>query len=269
MNELLSILENINKQIEILTELQSLRMSFNETKTKLSSMESSMEDIKLARDKCSEYERIKSSIERNILELEEKLKNTQFTINSIQELSREQKELMTKYTTDKLILESVSPTTGIPLDFINYYIKEEMIGKVNDLLETVYHGRIKLLKSKTVINEDEFTIPYMKRNTIVSDISKASDGEKAIISLAFSLVLLNMTSGPYNILLLDEMDTTLDSASRAKYIELLEEFMKTIKAEQLFLISHNSMFDVYPVNVLMTSRSSINMSNADILDLTN
>ena len=66
------------------------------------------------------------------------------------------------------------------------------------------------------------------------------------------------------------MDTTLDQASRAKYIELLEQFMKTIKAEQLFLISHNSMFDVYPVNLLLTS--SVSMSSVDdseIIDLTN
>lgn len=267
LNELSSVSEEVSKQIEILTELQSLRNSFNETKSKLSSMESSMTDIKVARDKCAEYERNKQLVERKLLELEENLKNTQFAINSIQELRKEQRELMEKYTIDKLILESVSPTSGIPLDFINYYIKEEMIGKVNDLLEMVYHGKLKLLKSKTVINEDEFTIPYIKRNTVVSDISKASDGEKAIISLAFSLVLLNMTSGPYNILLLDEMDTTLDTASRAKYIELLEQFMKTIKSEQLFLISHNSMFDVYPVNVLMTSHSTLNMSNANVLDL--
>lgn len=268
LNELCSVSEEVVKQIEVLTELQNLRNSFNETKSKLSVMESGMKDIQETRDKCAEYERSKTMVESKIRELEENLKNTQFTISSINELHKEQRDLMTKYSMDKLILESVSPTTGIPLDFINYYIKEEMIGKVNELLDMVYHGKLKLLKSKTVIDEDEFTIPYMKRSTIVSDISKASDGEKAIISLAFSLVLLKMTSGPYNILLLDEMDTTLDTASRAKYIELLEQFMTTINAEQLFLISHNSMFDVYPVNVLMTSHSTINMSNANILDLT-
>lgn len=268
LNELEHVSEEVDKQIKILTELQTLRNSFNETKSKLATMESSMKDIQITRDKCAEYERTKTIIESKIRELEDNLKNTQFTISSINELHKEQRDLMTKYSMDKLILESVSPTTGIPLDFINYYIKEEMIGKVNELLDMVYHGKLKLLKSKTVIDEDEFTIPYMKRSTVVSDISKASDGEKAIISLAFSLVLLNMTSGPYNILLLDEMDTTLDTASRAKYIELLEQFMMTIHAQQLFLISHNSMFDVYPVNILMTSHSTINMSNANILDLT-
>ena len=267
LEELSTIATDIDIQVELLEKLQTLRESMKEVKSKLVSMESRMVSIDEARTTCSECEVQKRSIEKDISETESFLKNTEYTINSITELKKEQRELMEKYSIDKLILESVSPTTGIPLDFINYYIKEEMIGKVNELLDMVYHGKIRLLKSKTVINEDEFTIPYMKRSTVISDISKASDGEKAIISLAFSLVLLNMTSGPYNILLLDEMDTTLDTASRAKYIELLEQFMKTINSEQLFLISHNSMFDVYPVNVLLTSPSSLNMSSAVVLDL--
>ena len=263
-----SICSDINKQVDILKELESLRNEFNAVKSELSIMESKMGDIETARSRHKEYELKQSQIESNIRECEDRLKNTQLVISTIMDLQREQRELIDKYTKDKLILEAVSPTTGIPLDFINYYIKEEMIGKVNDLLDAVYHGRLRLVKSKTVISEDEFTIPYMKRGTLVSDISKASDGEKAIISLAFSLVLLNITAGPYNILLLDEMDTTLDTESRAKYIELLEQFMKTINAEQLFLISHNAMFDVYPVNVIKTSPSNVNMKNAQIKDLT-
>lgn len=268
LSELESICNDINGQVCILKQLESLRNEFNAVKSELAIMDSKMGDIEDARTRHKEYELQQSQIESSIRECEEQLKNTQLVISSITDLQREQRELIDKYSKDKLILEAVSPTTGIPLDFINYYIKEEMIGKVNELLDTVYHGRLKLIKSKTIINEDEFTIPYMKRSTLVSDISKASDGEKAIISLAFSLVLLNITAGPYNILLLDEMDTTLDTESRAKYIELLEQFMKTINAEQLFLISHNAMFDVYPVNVLKTSSSNVNMKNACIKDLT-
>lgn len=269
VQELESVQNEIKQQMEFLQELEELRKEFNQIKTELSSMESKMNSISQAREQYDDYERKKSEIERKIRETEIHLRNTQVTISSITDLQREQRQLIEKYTKDKLILDAVSPTTGIPLDFINYYIKEEMINKVNELLDTVYHGRLRLLKSKTVINENEFTIPYTKRGTVVADINKASDGEKAIISLAFSLVLLNITEGPYNILLLDEMDTTLDTESRAKYIELLEQFMKTIKAEQLFLISHNSMFDVYPVNLILTSQSSISKTeNSQIIDLT-
>ena len=266
--ELTSILEDVKKQVNLLTELDQERNKFNSVKSELSLMESKMQGISDAQEKCKEYEIQQNAINLQIVDYNEKLKNTDLMISTILNLQKEQRELIEKYSKDKLILEALSPTTGIPLEFINYYIKEEMIGKVNELLNKVYHGRLKLLKSKTIINEDEFTIPYVKRNTVVADISKASDGEKAIISLAFSLVLLNITAGPYNILLLDEMDTTLDTTSRSKYIELLEQFMKTIKAEQLFLISHNSMFDVYPVNVLMTSRTVVNMEHAHIKDLT-
>ena len=267
LEELKGIKVEVERQISLLEELEVLRSEFNSIKSELSVMESKMGNIEQARTQHDEYVLKKNSIESNLRQREEQLSNTQLTITSIQDLQKEQRDLIEKYSKDKLVLEAVSPTSGIPLEFINYYIKEEMIGKVNELLETVYHGRLKLVKSKTIINEDEFTIPYMKRGILVADISKASDGEKAIISLAFSLVLLNITAGPYNILLLDEMDTTLDTESRAKYIDLLEQFMKTISAEQLFLISHNSMFDVYPVNVLMTSQSTINMQNADVQKL--
>lgn len=267
LKQLEGVAEDVEKQITLLTNLDNVKSEFASVKSDLSTMENRMQKITDAQEKYTEYQANQASIKRQISEVEDQLKSTQLIISTIQDLKHEQRELMEKYSWDNLILESVSPTKGIPLEFINYYIKEQMIGKVNELLELVYHGKLKLSKSKTVINEDEFTIPYIKRGTVVKDISKASDGEKAIISLAFSLVLLNITAGPYNILLLDEMDTTLDVKSRAKYIELLEQFMKIIHAEQLFLISHNSMFDVYPVNVLLTSNSVVNMPNAHVINL--
>ena len=165
----------------------------------------------------------------------------------------------------------MSPTTGIPLDFIEYYIKEEIIGRINELLDSVYHGRLRLLKDEVVIDDSSFTIPYIKNNTtIVKDISKASDGERAILSIAFSLVLIQLSSNKYNIMLLDEIDTSLDTASRGKFIDLLESYMYTIKAEQLFLISHNNMFDSYPVCVLLTSEyQGLNYSEATMYKLCN
>ena len=269
LKEFENLSEEIQSQIKLLRILQCLRSEFNSIKSELSVMESKMSGIEQSRQQYNEYELKKSSTESSIRETEQQLRNTQLTIEAIKNLKSEQRELMEKYSKDKLILEAISPTKGIPIDFINYYIKGTLIDRVNELLDMVYHERLRLIKSKTTIDEEEFTIPYLKRNTTVSDISRASDGEKAIISLAFSLALLHITAGPYNILLLDEMDTTLDMESRAKYIELLEQFTKTIKSEQLFLISHNSMFDVYPVNILMTSKCVVNTRDkSSIVDLT-
>ena len=66
-------------------------------------------------------------------------------------------------------------------------------------------------------------------------------------------------------MLLDEMDTALDKYGRSKYIDIIEQYMKTINASQIFLISHNSMFDMYSVNVLQTTRSVTTLNEGAIV----
>ena len=147
-------------------------------------------------------------------------------------------------------------------------MKNQMIDKMNDLLDSVYHGGLVLLKDKMVIDDKEFKIPYKRRNTIVEDISNASDGERAILTITFSLVLIQLSLDKYNIMLLDEIDTSLDYNTRGKFLDLIERYMTIIGAKQLFLISHNNMFDTYPINVIMTSEQNIsNMKMANVIKL--
>ena len=77
-----------------------------------------------------------------------------------------------------------------------------------------------------------------------------------MMSLAFSLVLIRLVSKVYNVMLLDEMDAKLDKYGRSKYIDIIEQYMKTINAKQVFMISHNSMFDMYCVNALQTTKDA-------------
>ena len=119
-----------------------------------------------------------------------------------------------------------------------------------------------------IIDDKEFKIPYKRRNTIVEDISNASDGERAILTITFSLVLIQLSLDKYNIMLLDEIDTSLDYNTRGKFLDLIERYMTIIGAKQLFLISHNNMFDTYPINVIMTSEQNIsNMKMANVIKL--
>ena len=62
------------------------------------------------------------------------------------------------------------------------------------------------------------------------------------------LILLSLTK--YNIMLIDELDTTLDASTRAKFIGIIQNYMQLIHSDQVFLISHNNMFDMYRVNTL-------------------
>ena len=176
----------------------------------------------------------------------------------INSLEIEKETLMNKYSETVLIRDAVSPSKGIPVEFIDNVIRNQMIDSINELMHVAYPD-ITLIKDsdKLIIDDKEFTIPYKKNGVIIGDISEASDGERAMLSLAFSLVLIKLVSKVYNIMLLDEMDTALDKYGRSKYIDIIERYMKTIGASQIFLISHNSMFDMYDVNVLQTTEGII------------
>lgn len=236
------------------------------------------DSIRKMGDKINKIDGLKSALQearekelmytRTISELETQLRNAQITLTNINSLEQEEIEIRDKYDDVMEIRKAVSPVTGIPVEFIEYYVKSEMIDKMNTLLDSVYHGRLRLRGDLVTINDKEFLIPYQKNNTVVKDISKASDGERAILTFAFSLVLIQSSMGSYNIMLLDEVDTSLDHYGRSKFIGLLETFMETIRSEQLFLISHNNMFDAYPVNVIMTSEMNLsNMTNKSVIKL--
>ena len=65
----------------------------------------------------------------------------------------------------------------------------------------------------------------------------------------------------YNIMLLDEVDGALDDNNRKNFILVLDHLMKKIGAEQVFLITHNNMFDMYDVSTIDLSHVSNGLTN--------
>lgn len=258
----------IEKAIEAAKELEKSRSEISELRIQISAMESKSSEIEHLQFEISSLTKTKSDIGNELAILQKQKEEINLKIQTIAGLEREQFTLMEQYSDAESIRNAVSPAKGIPLEYIKKYIKGDLIQMVNELLELVYHGELSIDPRRVIIDETEFTIPYRRRGTLISDISQASDGERAVMSLAFSLSLARITSKRYNILLLDEMDTSLDSYSRGKYIDMIVAYMKLIKCHQVFLISHNSMFDNYPVNVLMTSDMSVsNIKKSNILKL--
>ena len=56
----------------------------------------------------------------------------------------------------------------------------------------------------------------------------------------------------YNIPLLDEVDAPIHAVEREKFLLILSEHFKKIHAEQAFIITHNDIFEGYPVNIITT-----------------
>ena len=50
---------------------------------------------------------------------------------------------------------------------------------------------------------------------------------------------MKRATGSYNVLLLDEIDAGLDDENRAAFLKMLGAQMATLKAEQVFMVSHN------------------------------
>ena len=70
------------------------------------------------------------------------------------------------------------------------------------------------------------------------------------------------------IMLLDEIDATLDISNREKFLHVLEMQIDMIHAEQVFVISHNDMFNAYPVDIVDTrNRTSSNAELASYIPI--
>lgn len=92
------------------------------------------------------------------------------------------------------------------------------------------------------VTPKEFTIKVQKDTFVKEDISKMSDGEKSIMSLATTLALNTVMLPEYNIFILDEMDATLSKENKRKFLDMVDNFAR-IKDLQIFAISHNEYYN--------------------------
>ena len=164
--------------------------------------------------------------------------------------------LLTEYNALKLLFEdadvikdALNSSKGIPLIFLQVYLKNCPI-MMNNLLDTIYNGELQI--EGFLIDENEFRIPFVKSGIKVPDIVMASQGESSFISIVLSLSLIIQSMTKYDIIGLDELDGPLDTKNREEFIKVLYTFIEQVKCEQVFLISHNNMFDNEPIDLILT-----------------
>ena len=162
------------------------------------------------------------------------------------------KQLVSDYDKNKVIYDdytqleyTLSNRTGLPLFIIDVYLRDTR--KIaNDLLDIVYEGDIYL--EKFVIEESDFRFPYVKNGVLIDDVSSSSQGEQSFFNMALSSALRVQRLSDYNIALFDEVDGAFDDSNRQKFIPVLEKQLELGNIRQAFLITHNQMFQKYPVD---------------------
>lgn len=175
------------------------------------------------------------------------LNRTEVSINSFNQLTKELKKFNKHYDKLTYTKDALSNKKGVPLIFIEMFLKEPR-EIANELLDIVYNGDIYL--DEFDLTADEFRMPFINKGKVIDDVKYASQGEIAFLKIALSFALSSQNLGGYNIMLIDEGDSTLDIAKREKYISVIERQGDIIQSEQTFAISHNNMFSTCPVDVI-------------------
>lgn len=233
LDELIIVSEYASKHDTIKSELQSYIESYEEVK-----------ELNKNRKKISDTIDI---ISFDLKKAENEYNNNEYRLTSYAELNDELSRYNKIYDDMTLVKRSLSSKEGIPLLYIQVYLKNIQT-VANELLDVIYDGVLTI--DNFNITADEFKIPYITKDSTVKDVVYASQGEKSFISLALSFALIYQSISQYNILLLDEIDSTLDTKNREKFIQILEKQLDMIDGEQIFLISHNNMFNMYPVDII-------------------
>ena len=273
INLLKSNIDDRNNELKTLSEnISNLKNDIEEYSIKLKEMESLkelMDNATEIENKLNEYTEMYNTfndISKELSEVSSDISMMQFDINKLnnelnefnykkkefKSLSKDLKKLNKKYDDLLYIRKSLSTKEGMPLYFIKIYLKNT--AKItNELLDIVYDGKLNI--DDFDISETEFSIPYFTKGKRLPDAVFASQGERSFISLALSFALSYQSLSRYNVMLLDEVDSTLDTNNRMKFISIIQKLMDMINGEQIFIITHNNMFDMYPVDIVSTTNS--------------
>lgn len=282
----------INSRTALMGQLDEVKETINSLNREISEKEASVsdyEDMVIAMEHEDEVEtefndlkskltlasqlslqiREKTSILNDLQFRKNKMSKThqdnEFRIENYKRYKKDLDELSSKFTDLEYLARALSSREGIPLIFIQAYLKD-IKDVANQLLDVVYDGDLHLEDFE--ITADEFGIPYSTKGTTVKDVIYASQGERSFISLALSFALTYKSISKYNIMLLDEIDATLDISNREKFLHVLEMQIDMIHAEQVFVISHNDMFNAYPVDIVDTrNRTSSNAELASYIPI--
>lgn len=249
-----NVLNLINKSEALTKDKEIYTARKEELEKSLSDIKQKELEVSSLKSQSMELQTSINIYTRDIKNIQNYLQTKQYNLQQYEELTKESTILNDKYEELSILREALSSNKGIPLLFIQLYLKNTRI-LANKLLQNVFEGDLEI--SEFVINEKEFKIPYTRHGIEVSDVVYASQGESSFLSIALSFALMQQSLKSYNVMLLDEIDATLDQANRNTFISILEQQLEEIGCEQVFMITHNNVFDNYPVDILRTSNTEI------------
>ena len=247
MNELNENIIECEKTLEVLNDTKDALELHEETEKEVEELGNTVETVKSLLDDMDKYVVDKNMVDKKIIEMNDILRKRRMALDQYNKIMKELSKYKEVYDDLVVIRDSLSSKSGIPLLYVEMYLKDT-VTIANELLDIVYDGDLYL--DKFDLSGDTFNIPFIKNGERIDDVIYASQGEQSFLSQAISFALSAQQLDKYNIVLLDEVDSTFDRENRERAIDVLEHQGENIHAEQMFVISHNDMYSQYPVDIL-------------------
>ena len=179
-----------------------------------------------------------SYVKQEIIIAENKLIDNKQLGSRINTIKEELKELNNKEVVLKVMMEELSPTSGLIAESINGFINS-FINNMNVFIKLVWSYDIAIQPFRIM---DDQTLDYkfsviVNNEEPINDVSMLSSSMQNIIDLAFKVTYmqyLNFTNYP---LTLDEFGRTFDTKHRIAAFDVVDNYLgKTF--QQLFIVSH-------------------------------
>ena len=235
------------RTIETYSELYETFMKHEELELELVNLKKDWDIFNSNSDEVKRLSIQLSQLKQEISFITKRIEDCRISLTQYKDLQKDLNTYSKIFDEMTLVKDSLSSTKGIPLRYVKNYLgnTEEI---TNELLDIAFNGRLFIDKFK--ITQTEFAIPFYNKGKLLDDVKYASQGETSFISIALAFALASQTMYKYNIMLLDEIDSTLDIKFKEKFLKILENQIERIDAEQCFFITHGNMFSSYPVDVV-------------------
>jgi DNA repair exonuclease SbcCD ATPase subunit len=249
MHNISTEISETEHDIEIKTKFDSIDKDISYKEKRLGELSKAYDLYLTASNKINRIESDKRDAERELKDVKKEIEHLSFDLKSYKNYTQELAEYTEKYRNYNLIQNATTAKKekAVPAIYMDLYLNDIM-EQCNSLLAVAYGDMFRLDKFK--ITDTSFEIPYIKNGCYVPDVKHASQGELAIVTLTLSFALSSTLMDRYNILLIDEMDSTLDAVHKDIFLDVLKQQLFDIHAEQCFLITHSNSIDGTPVNTI-------------------
>lgn len=249
--------ERIEASALIKKRASELELSIASLEKEVERLLSSIEEAKSILKSTNQFQIKIGTLSTQIEKITQEIETIKMRLNDIKFTKKEYGDAANSREELKDIIDAVSTKEGIPLIMVKVFL-DDCREILNELIADVFPDNLEILEFN--INESEFKIPYSVNGWEIDDIDTASQGQRAIISIALSFALVRQSMFDYNIMLLDEVDGPLYKKDREKFIAILFKQLQAIGASQVFLITHNNTFENSPVNIIMTTEEMVETS---------